>query len=428
MISQIAGNSSPLTNEQVNEVVAQSLPAAEYAGKKVLLIVPDATRTAPIGQLFKAIHAQICGSATKLDVMIALGTHHAMSEEAICERLEITIEERRDQYAEVTFHNHEWDNPDAMRNLGTIPASTIEELSGGRFEMDVPVEINKTIYDFDQVMILGPVFPHEVVGFSGGNKYLFPGISGPEVLNFFHWLGAVVTNPMIIGSKWTPVRKVVDHAGAMVDIEKTCFCMVVRPDKSLAGLFFGTPESAWDAASDLSAREHITYKERPFHTIVSCAPTMYDDLWVGGKCMYKLEPILADGGELIIYAPHITEVSFSHGDLMKQIGYHCSAYLIHHWEKFKDFPWGLLAHSGHVKGIGAVDENGNEQSRVTVTLATGIPEAMCKQINLGYVDHRTINIEDYADRENEGIFLERKAGERLYHLQQRPDWAGGTDG
>lgn len=428
MISQIAGNSSPLTNEQVNEVVAQSLPAAEYAGKKVLLIVPDATRTAPIGQLFKAIHAQICGSATKLDVMIALGTHHAMSEEAICERLEITIEERRDQYAEVTFHNHEWDNPDAMRNLGTIPASTIEELSGGRFEMDVPVEINKTIYDFDQVMILGPVFPHEVVGFSGGNKYLFPGISGPEVLNFFHWLGAVVTNPMIIGSKWTPVRKVVDHAGAMVDIEKTCFCMVVRPDKSLAGLFFGTPESAWDAASDLSAREHITYKERPFHTIVSCAPTMYDDLWVGGKCMYKLEPILADGGELIIYAPHITEVSFSHGDLMKQIGYHCSAYLIHHWEKFKDFPWGLLAHSGHVKGIGAVDENGNEQSRVTVTLATGIPEAMCKQINLGYVDHHTINIEDYADRENEGVFLERKAGERLYHLQQRPDWAGGTDG
>ena len=428
MISQIAGNASPLTNEQVSNVVAQSLPAVEYAGKKVLLIVPDATRTAPIGQLFKAIHAQISEGAAKLDVMIALGTHHAMSEEAICERLEITPEDRRGQYADVTFHNHEWDNPDAMRNLGTIPASTIKELSGGRFEMDVPVEINKTIYDFDQVMILGPVFPHEVVGFSGGNKYLFPGISGPEVLNFFHWLGAVVTNPMIIGSKWTPVRKVVDHAGAMVDIEKTCFCMVVRPDKSLAGLFFGTPESAWDAASDLSAREHITYKERPFHTIVSCAPTMYDDLWVGGKCMYKLEPILADGGELIIYAPHITEVSFSHGDLMKQIGYHCSAYLLHHWEKFKDFPWGLLAHSGHVKGIGAVDENGNEQSRVTVTLATGIPEAMCKQINLGYVDHRTINIEDYANREDEGVFLERKAGERLYHLQQRPDWAGGTDG
>ena len=292
--------------------------------------------------------------------------------------------------------------------------------------MEVPVEINKTIYDYDQAMILGPVFPHEVVGFSGGNKYLFPGISGPDVLNFFHWLGAVVTNPMIIGSKWTPVRKVVDHAAAMVDVEKTCFCMVVRPDKSLAGLFFGTPEGAWDAAGDLSAKEHITYKSRPFHTIVSCAPKMYDDLWVGGKCMYKLEPVLADGGELIIYAPHITEVSLSHGDIIKQIGYHCSAYLLHHWDRFKDFPWGLLAHSGHVKGIGTVDDNGNEHPRATVTLATGIPEEVCQQINLGYVDHRTINIEDYADREDEGVYLERKAGERLYHLRQRPDWAGGT--
>ena len=426
-LSKTATADASLTDEQVNSLVVEALPAVEYTGKKVLLIVPDHTRTAPVGQLFKAIHAQIGASAAKLDVMIALGTHHAMSEEAICERLEITLDERRGQYANVVFHNHEWDNPEMLRNIGTIPAATIGELSGGRFEMEVPVEINKRIYDYDQAMILGPVFPHEVVGFSGGNKYLFPGISGPDVLNFFHWLGAVVTNPMIIGSKWTPVRKVVDHAAAMVDIEKTCFCMVVRPDKSLAGLFFGTPEGAWDAGGDLSAKEHITYKSRPFHTIVSCAPKMYDDLWVGGKCMYKLEPVLADGGELIIYAPHITEVSFSHGDIIKQIGYHCSAYLLHHWDRFKDFPWGLLAHSGHVKGIGTVDDDGNEHPRATVTLATGIPEEVCHQINLGYVDHRTINIEDYADREDEGVYLERKAGERLYHLRQRPDWAGGTD-
>ena len=137
--------------------------------------------------------------------------------------------------------------------------------------------------------------------------------------------------------------------------------------------------------------------------------------------------MLADGGELIIYAPHITEVSFSHGNIIKQIGYHCSAYLLHHWDRFKDFPWGLLAHSGHVKGIGTVDADGNELPRATVTLATGIPEEGCRQINLGYVDHRTINIEDYANLEDEGVYLERKAGERLYHLRPRPDWAGGTD-
>ena len=426
-ISQIAEGNQSLTGEQVSELVDQSLPIHDYAGKKILLIVPDATRTAPVGQLFKAIHAQIGGNTEKLDVMIALGTHHAMSDEAICERLEITLDERRDQYSKVAFHNHEWDNPDVMRRIGTIPASTIAELSNGRFEMDVPVEINRMIYEYDQVMILGPVFPHEVVGFSGGNKYLFPGISGPEVLHFFHWLGAVVTNPMIIGSKWTPVRKVVDHAGSMVDVEKTCFSMVVRPDKTLAGVFFGTPESAWDAASDLSANEHITYKEKPFQTIVSCAPPMYDDLWVGGKCMYKLEPILADGGELIIYAPHIKDVSHTHGEILTEIGYHCSAYLLHHWEDYKQYPWGLLAHSAHVKGIGSVDKDGHEHPRVRVTLATGLSQELCKKINLGFADHRTINIEDYADREDEGILLVRKAGEMLYHLKQRPPWAGGPE-
>ena len=427
IISKIAETKTSLTDAQVNEVVAQSLPAPEYAGKKVLLIIPDHTRSAPVGELFKAIHEQIGDATAKLDVMIALGTHPPMSEEAICERLEISLDERRGQFAAVTFHNHEWDNPDALRTVGTIPAADIAELSGGKFEMDLPVKINRRLFDYDQVIIVGPVFPHEVAGFSGGNKYLFPGVSGPELLNFFHWLGAVISNPKIIGHKWTPVRKVIDLAASMVAIDKRCFAMVVRPDKSLAGLFYGTPESAWDAASDLSAREHITYVERPFHTIVSCAPPMYDDLWVGGKCMYKLEPVLADGGELIIYAPHIRAISHTHGELLAEIGYHTSAYLLHHWEKYKNYPWGLLAHSAHVKGIGTVDENGTEQPRARVTLATGLPEETCRQINLGYTDPAALNIEQFADRESDGILLVRQAGERLYHLRQRPAWAGGAE-
>ena len=181
------------------------------------------------------------------------------------------VDERRGQYANVTFHNHEWDNPEMLRNIGTIPAATIGELSGGRFEMEVPVEINRTIYDYDQAMILGPVFPHEV-GLSGGNKYLFPGISGPEVLNFFHWLGAVVTNPMIIGSKnGRPcVKWWITRPQWSTSRRPASAWWCVRTNRSPAVLRH--PEGAWDAASDLSANEHITYKERPFHTIVSlCA-------------------------------------------------------------------------------------------------------------------------------------------------------------
>jgi len=422
VLSLAANPGQSLGDENISKLVGDALPIEDYRGQKILLIVPDHTRTAPVGLLFKNIHRQIGEATAALDVMIALGTHPPMDEEAICKRLEISPEERREEYAEVQFHNHEWNNPNALREIGVIPASDIAELSGGRFEMELPVTINRRLFDYDQIIIVGPVFPHEVVGFSGGNKYLFPGVSGPELLNFFHWLGAVISNPKIIGHKWTAVRKVVDRAGGMVAVDKRCFAMVVRPDKSLAGLFFGTPESAWDAAADLSDKTHIVYKDRPFHTVLSCAPPMYDDIWVGGKCMYKLEPVLADEGELIIYGPHINSISHTHEAGIQEVGYHCSSWLLEHWEKYKNHPWGLLAHSSHVKGIGQVIE-GTEKPRANVTLATGLSEEVCRQINLGYRNPESINIEDYADREDEGVLLVRKAGEMLYRLSDPPTWA-----
>jgi lactate racemase len=419
MISQIAKPQTALTDQQVTELVAQACPGKDYRGKKVLLIIPDGTRTAPVGRLFQILQNQIGEFTRAFDVLIALGTHQPMSEAAICQRLEISEKERAERYGRVRFFNHAWNDPAALKNIGTIPAEDIKELSSGLFSMDVQVEVNRLVFEYDQIIIAGPVFPHEVVGFSGGNKYLFPGVSGPEILNFFHWLGAVVTNPMIIGNKWTPVRKVVDRAGSMVKVPKLCFCMVVEGN-SLAGLFAGTPEAAWDGASDLSSRLHIIYKEKPFHTILSCLPKMYDELWTGGKGMYKLEPVLAEGGELIIYGPHISEVCVAHGKTLHEIGYHCRDYFLKQWDKFKDYPWGVLAHSSHVYG-GGTFENGIEKPRARVTLATNISPETCQKINLGYRDPGTIRVEDFANREDEGILLVRKAGEMLYKLRTRPE-------
>jgi nickel-dependent lactate racemase len=420
-LSLTAPDGAFLTAEQARALIAQACPAKDYRDKKVLLVVPDATRTCPLGMLFTGLFEQIGGATNRFDVMIALGTHQPMSEEAICQRLEISIDERRGKYAGVQLFNHEWDNESALRQIGTLTLDDTRALTDGLLAMEVPVKVNAKLFDYDQVIIVGPVFPHEVVGFSGGNKYLFPGVSGAEILHFFHWLGAVVTNPMTIGNKWTPVRRVVDRVGGMVSVPKLCFCMVVD-HAQLAGLFIGSPEGAWDQASELSKRLHITYKDHPFHTVLSCAPKMYDELWVGGKCMYKLEPVVADGGELIIYAPHIHEISLTHGRLIRQIGYHCRDYFLKQWDRFKDIPWGSIAHSTHVRGIG-VFEDGVERCRVRVTLATGIPEEICREINLGYRDPASINPDDYANREEEGILLVPKAGEMLYHLKKRPDWA-----
>ena len=307
-----------------------------------------------------------------------------------------------------------------LTSIGTITEDEVETISGGRMRERVDVTINKLVLDYDLLLIVGPTFPHEVVGFSGGNKYLFPGISGHEVLDMFHWLGALITNPSIIGTQYTPVRAVVDKAASLVPTERKCISLVVE-GQNLAGIFLGSPEEAWEAASALSNQIHIVYQDHPYDSVLSCAPAMYDELWVGGKCAYKLEPVVADGGELIIYAPHIHEISVVHGALIREIGYHVRDYFVKQLDRFTHVPRGVLAHSTHVKGIGTF-EDGVELPRITVTLATGIPEAECRAVNLGYRDYREIDahLDDWKGREGQGRLYVPKAGETLYRLKNDP--------
>ena len=405
---------STLSPLQIREWFA-NLSKEDFVGQKILLIIPDATRTAPLPLLFDALFREVRPHCASLDVMVALGTHPPMSDTQISKLLGIDETERRRLFYQMQVFNHEWDRPERLLTLGTLTKQETEELSGGLLSLEVPVQINSRIEDYDLLLVLGPVFPHEVVGFSGGNKYFFPGIGGPDILNFFHWLGALITNAEIIGVKQTPVRRVVDAAAAMIRQKRRAITFVVSSDCSLHGLFYGTPEAAWNEAADLSGRLHIKRCERPFQQVLSCAPPMYDELWVAGKCMYKMEPIVADGGELIIYAPHLHEISVTHGKLIEQVGYHVRDYFTKQWDRFKDIPWGVLAHSTHVRGSGTY-ENGVEHPRVRVTLASGISEEICRRINLGYRDPATIDVESFANREDEGILLVRKSGEYLYRL------------
>src|SRR5439155_13900054 len=139
--------------------------------------------------------------------------------------------------------NHEWADPSTFALIGEIPAAEIAALTRGRLTQSVPVSLNRRIFDYDQIIICGPVFPHEVVGFSGGNKYFFPGIAGAEIINFTHWLGALITNFEVIGAGYTPVRAVIDRAAALVPTPTACFALVVTP-AGLAGLYFGSAQEA----------------------------------------------------------------------------------------------------------------------------------------------------------------------------------------
>jgi lactate racemase len=415
-----------LGEEEVAHVCAQAVETWQPDGKRLLFVIPDLSRTCPLDQVFRLLYDRLASRVKQLDFLVALGTHPPLTREQICRRVGITPEEHRTQFPKARFFNHAWNDPAQLVEVGRFTRTEVREITEGRFEVDVGVACNRMVEAYDLLVIVGPVFPHETVGFSGGNKYLFPGIAGPEIISFFHWLGAVITNPVVIGNQWTPVRRVVDHAAAMLKVERRALCMVTQ-GHDLAGLYAGATEEAWSAAVDLSRQVNIRYLDRPYHTVLSCAPEMYDDIWTGGKCMYKLEPVAADGGRVIIYAPHITEISVTHGALIRQVGYHTRDFFLKQWERYAHYPWGVLAHCTNVKGIGTY-ENGIETPRVEVVLATGIPEDVCREVNLGYMDYRKIDAAAYRDREAEGILYVPRAGEILYRWKNAPPSLGGPTG
>lgn len=408
MISYAPGR--PIAEKETSEHLIPFLEQLHISGKRILVIVPDNTRTLPMPALFETIAATLSPRVSALTFLVALGTHPPMSGD----ELQRHFGPRIDDFENVGILQHEWGNPHTLEQVGTISFADLHEVSGGIMEEDVPVTINRAVLEHDPVIILGPVFPHEVVGFSGGYKYFFPGVSGPEMVHQSHWLGALITSPKTIGHKNTPVRAMIEKAAAMVPTSRIGISLVMRGN-DLMGVFAGDVDDAWSAAADLSAKENITWVDHPFETVVSIAPPMYRELWTAGKCTYKLEPVVADGGRVIIYAPILAEISVTHGGLIRQVGYHTRDYFLALRDRFPDIPRAILAHSSHVKGIGTY-RGGVEHARMEVVLATAIPEMLCREINLGYIDPSAMDPDEYKDREDEGILVVPRAGEVLFRL------------
>ena len=406
-------------DKAVIESALDNALSGEYANQKVLVLIPDHTRSLPLPMLFRML-VEILADTRQLDFMVALGTHPPLTETQLNQLVGLTAQERETTYAHIGLLNHAWDQAAALKQIGVLKKEQIQGIAGDLWHPsmggDVPVRINARIFEYDHLLILGPTFPHEVVGFSGGAKYLFPGISGAEMINATHWLGALGGVVATIGLKETPIRKMVHAAAELVDVPITLIALVVKGE-GLAGLFVGDYLSAWDNAADLSGQVHIQWCDQPYQRVLSHAPPMYDELWTAAKAMYKLESVVADGGELIIYAPHLDVVSHVHGKYIYEIGYHPTAYFLKQWDSFKHIPLGVLAHSTHVKGAGSY-ENGVEQARIQVTLATGIPPGDCARLNLGYRDPASIDPAEWQGKEDQGILYVAKAGEMLYRLKR----------
>lgn len=407
-----------LTHDEVREVVAAAAQQLPIQGKRVLVIIPDGTRTMPLSLMFEVIQQEIGSRASACDYLVALGTHSLMTDAQLSRMFGRPVVNGLCGIARV--FNHRWDLPDTFVDVGTIPADEVAAVSSGLLNESIVVRINRLLYDYDQVLICGPVFPHEVVGFSGGNKYLFPGVSGKEMIDQTHWLGALLGSYNIIGTNTTPVRELIDRAAAKITVPVACLALVVTKQE-VCGIYFGTAQDAWCRAAKLSSQKHICWVDRPFRRVLSVMPEMYDDIWTAAKGMYKVEPAMLEGGEVLIYAPHISEISYVHGAYIDKIGYHCRDYFLKQWPLFAGIPRGVIAHSTHLRGQGTYEAaTAMETDRIRVTLATRIPQKRCHRVNLGYLNPAEIRLEDWENREDEDIHVIHRAGETLYRLKPAP--------
>jgi len=415
-MTSTGGADGVLDADEVRRFVHDSLSGAGLDGRSVCVLVPDGTRSCPLPLLLGAVHDALRGRASRVTVLVALGTHAAMTEAALARHVGAEPGGIEERYPGAAVRQHEWWDPATFVSVGTVPAARLRELSDGRLDRDVDVRLNRAVVEHDVTLVLGPVFPHEVVGFSGGNKYLVPGVAAQEVIDVSHWLGALITSAAIIGTTGTTaVRALVDEAAGLVPGQRLALCVVVAPGGTdLHAVAFGPPEQAWAEAAAVSARVHVRYLDRPVRRVLSLVPEKYPDLWTGAKGFYKVEPVVADGGQVVLYAPHIREVAATHPRLL-EIGYHCRDYFLGQWERFADVPWGDLAHSTHLRGAGTWSVADGERARVTVTLATGIPEDVVRSVGLDHLDPGLVDVASWtADPD---VLVVPSAGEVLHRLR-----------
>ncbi len=416
-MNQVIGQGSlkrRLTAKDITSIVEETLARLPLDGKRVLVLLPDHTRHAPVALFFHAISDALQKRARVLDYLIATGTHAPMETERLYRHTGLTPSDHAQLYPKIRFFNHEHHDRERLVSLGTLDGEEVSRLTDGLFEHDIPITINRMAIEYDHILIVSPVVPHECMGFAGGNKYFFPGIAGLDVVETFHWLAAIITNPVVNGVKDTPTRRVIDRVVEFLPTPRTCFAFAVDDRHELACLFAGPPEQAWSQAADYSAQLHVKYLDKPVKRVLGLTPPIYEEVWVAGKAMYKLEPIVADGGELIIHGSHVKAVSFMHGKDIERIGYHTRDYFTKQWDRFAHEPKLILAHSTNVKGVGAF-ENGVELPRIAVTLATSISKQVCERINLNYREVDSIDIERW--KEDPDTLVVEEAGQVLYRLR-----------
>ena len=386
-------------------------------GERVLAIIPDKTRDDNTDQLFPIANQLLMErGVARFDSLVAQGTHPPMTDAQ--KRAKIGLPKFAGQ-----IFDHCWDRADEIVTLGELSVETVSSLTGGLIDRAVPVTINKLLSPgvYDTVLVFGGTVPHEVAGFAGGAKYFFPGVAGPELTHTTHWLGALAGIENTIGQVETPTRKLIEAAVELVPAQIISLNTVVSrgDDGKLIthALFTGDIQDAFRRAAAVSREVHIRYTGRKYKRVIALLDPHYDELWVGGKASYKLGAVVEDGGELIIFAPHLDKLSETHGTLIEKYGYAPLEVVRDMLGVSQELRENLCiaAHLAHVAYAGRTDSDGNIVPRYRITMASGIDEETCRRVNLGYLDYRTFDFE--TNRSDPDTLIVNDAGRDLYKME-----------
>lgn len=273
--------------------------------KKVLAVPPDITR-------FHSRAGDITNLAWKYykdkltDILPATGTHYPMTDDEINVMFSDTPHS--------LFRNHNFRGD--LATLGRVPAAYVKEVSGGLVDYDWPAATNKLIAQggFDLILSIGQVVPHEVIGMASYNKNIFVGAGGAEGINKSHFLGAVYGMENIMGRADSPVRRVInyacDHFAKDLPIVYIHTVVGTSDNGQLAirGLFVGDDIECFNLAAKLSLEVNFQMLDKPLKKVmVYLSPKEYKSTWLGNKSIYRTRMAIADGGELIVLAPGLTE-------------------------------------------------------------------------------------------------------------------------
>src|SRR5204862_2632131 len=415
------GKGSPdldLSPLELREILEETLLRIA-PGSRVLAIIPDKTRDDNTDIVFPfAAEMLAARQVAQFDALVAQGTHGPMTDEE--KRSKIGVGSNASSPAFGQIFDHQWNVPEELATIGEISAHEVSRLTRGLLNDAVKVNLNRRLAPdvYDTILIFSATVPHEVAGFAGGAKYLFPGVAGPDLTHATHWLGALASIENVIGRVETPTRHMIEAAADFVSAQIISLNSVMTRDDNdrlrTHALFVGDFREAFRHAAEVSRHVHIKYTGRKYKRVVALLDEHYDELWVGGKASYKLGAIIEEGGELIIYAPHLRSISETHGKLIEKYGYAPLDRVREMVALSSELQNNLAvaAHLAHVSYAGSRDVTGRVIPRYQITMASALDQATCQRVNLGFMDYRTFKREDF-ENDRDTLVVER-AGRDLY--------------